>query len=226
MEDGDVCPICCEALEDDRSPFAMRWPKCGHRFHTVCALTLAQYDTHCPICRCEGFEKRRPDVHDVLRQVFHTSFAPDRGGVEGWTIQTGSAAHAPVGEALVDAPAYPVVELRITNDAQTLARERATAVRRRRIIRSRPDLAALDLRVRHEQRRLRDLAYTLHREWSTMVRTSIRRLYATDPQILEIRRQYRCTRMRLWRSRRRLEAEVDAALPEPSARAYLRGSSR
>lgn len=42
------CPICLdELLEKD----SMLWPECMHKVHTWCALTAAQYDARCPMCR-------------------------------------------------------------------------------------------------------------------------------------------------------------------------------
>ena len=45
MGDQDTCPICLERGVD------LRWPGCGHRFHALCALQMAQYDLRCAVCR-------------------------------------------------------------------------------------------------------------------------------------------------------------------------------
>lgn len=50
MEDcPEDCPICLESLGGETGTLHM--PGCGHRVHTACALTAAQYDVRCPVCR-------------------------------------------------------------------------------------------------------------------------------------------------------------------------------
>ena len=53
---GECCVVCLEALPAD----ALRLPGCGHRLHAACALSNAQYDVRCPVCRVvpEGVAER------------------------------------------------------------------------------------------------------------------------------------------------------------------------
>ena len=44
-EEDAQCVICCEGACD------VALPGCGHRFHTACILSHAQYDVKCPVCR-------------------------------------------------------------------------------------------------------------------------------------------------------------------------------
>lgn len=43
-----TCAVCLDACEGSD---AARLPGCGHVFHVACALTFAQYDLRCPVCR-------------------------------------------------------------------------------------------------------------------------------------------------------------------------------
>ena len=43
---AECCAICMEEGTD-----LMALPGCGHTFHAACALTFAQYDLRCPVCR-------------------------------------------------------------------------------------------------------------------------------------------------------------------------------
>lgn len=45
----DLCPICLADMPDDAA--TLRMPVCGHLIHTTCALSAAQYDVRCPVCR-------------------------------------------------------------------------------------------------------------------------------------------------------------------------------
>lgn len=47
LDDAIVCSVCMETIEDDKCIL----PGCGHKFHCVCMLNFAQYDTKCPTCR-------------------------------------------------------------------------------------------------------------------------------------------------------------------------------
>lgn len=42
------CPICLESLDEQES---LAMPQCAHRLHVRCALSAAQYDVRCPVCR-------------------------------------------------------------------------------------------------------------------------------------------------------------------------------
>ena len=46
-----ACPICLDELNLESE--ILRMPICGHKVHTVCALSAAQYDIRCPICRSQ-----------------------------------------------------------------------------------------------------------------------------------------------------------------------------
>ena len=48
----DLCPICLEPF--DRANPSMNMPSCNHALHVRCALSAAQYDVRCPICRCKN----------------------------------------------------------------------------------------------------------------------------------------------------------------------------
>ena len=56
--EGDDCAVCCEPL----SSGTLCLPGCDHRLHVACALTLAQYDSRCPVCRAlpTGVKARSP----------------------------------------------------------------------------------------------------------------------------------------------------------------------
>ena len=43
----DECALCLEEIGSD----VCNIPGCGHRVHTSCLLTAAQYDVRCPLCR-------------------------------------------------------------------------------------------------------------------------------------------------------------------------------
>lgn len=45
----DECPVCLEGLHDPLR--CLRMPICGHTIHVSCALSAAQYDVRCPLCR-------------------------------------------------------------------------------------------------------------------------------------------------------------------------------
>ena len=45
------CPVCLGEIGDVHDERVMRMPVCGHLIHTACALSAAQYDTRCPMCR-------------------------------------------------------------------------------------------------------------------------------------------------------------------------------
>lgn len=46
------CPICLESIDTtSASDSFFHWPTCKHVVHTTCALTAAQYDVRCPMCR-------------------------------------------------------------------------------------------------------------------------------------------------------------------------------
>jgi hypothetical protein len=57
---SEACPIC---LEDCDEANAFYWPTCGHKVHSICALTAAQYDVRCPMCRNldENIKLRKTD---------------------------------------------------------------------------------------------------------------------------------------------------------------------
>ena len=44
----DVCPVCLDMLADSDT---LKLPGCEHVIHVSCALSCAQYDSRCPICR-------------------------------------------------------------------------------------------------------------------------------------------------------------------------------
>lgn len=44
----DVCPVCLDPLTESDT---LRLPGCEHVIHVSCALSCAQYDSRCPICR-------------------------------------------------------------------------------------------------------------------------------------------------------------------------------
>ena len=60
-----TCPVCLLEIDDMRGGDVMRMPVCGHAVHTACALSAAQYDTRCPMCRT-----RDPSI--VLRRESST----------------------------------------------------------------------------------------------------------------------------------------------------------
>ena len=65
---GDICAIC---LEEGCN---FTFPGCGHPFHSTCALQMAQYNIHCPVCRQvpDGLTPRRSEpriqIVDIHRQ--------------------------------------------------------------------------------------------------------------------------------------------------------------
>lgn len=46
----EICPICLDAIDENSDTF-LKMPICKHSVHTHCALSAAQYDIRCPICR-------------------------------------------------------------------------------------------------------------------------------------------------------------------------------
>ena len=67
--DDDVCPICLDPFTDDCPPLQM--PVCCHQVHVRCALSAAQYDVRCPICRT-----RDPTIIDKHEEETHRAFPP------------------------------------------------------------------------------------------------------------------------------------------------------
>mgnify|MGYP001971045742 CR=1 FL=1 len=47
--EANDCPVCLAPLSDPAT--TMQMPICGHCIHTTCALSAAQYDVRCPVCR-------------------------------------------------------------------------------------------------------------------------------------------------------------------------------
>ena len=43
----EPCPVCQDPLDHD----VLTLPGCGHRLHASCALSAAQYDVRCAVCR-------------------------------------------------------------------------------------------------------------------------------------------------------------------------------
>lgn len=62
-----VCPICFDSIQDEE---ILAMPKCGHKMHITCALTAAQYDSRCPICRFrdERIIPRRDEEVNIFEQ--------------------------------------------------------------------------------------------------------------------------------------------------------------
>lgn len=52
----EPCPVCQDPLDHD----VLTLPGCGHRLHASCALSAAQYDVRCAVCRAvpDGVERR------------------------------------------------------------------------------------------------------------------------------------------------------------------------
>lgn len=71
MNDSDLCPVCLDPV-DAENHLAM--PGCGHRVHVVCALSAAQYDPRCPVCRCRDariVQRASEEDHavDIFRNI-------------------------------------------------------------------------------------------------------------------------------------------------------------
>lgn len=60
-----LCAIC---FDEENTSSMVSLPGCGHSFHVSCALTAAQYDAKCPVCRKvpSGVEPRMPEATIVI----------------------------------------------------------------------------------------------------------------------------------------------------------------
>lgn len=196
MEDSR-CPICLESLSSEG---VVGWPGCEHRFHTLCALNQAQYDIRCAVCRCSlPIEKRQHSIQDLVSVILNDHRLSRQDSLAPTTTP-----HV----VLIENASNGITEMPQENADDAVRRYRTYNARRRRFIRSRTDMQLLDERVRTEQRNLRSIGMRLQREWTSRVRQTLRRVYAEDDIILRLRHDYRLSRTRLWRHRRRLEGEV------------------
>ena len=69
----ESCPICLELIDENSDTF-LKMPICKHRVHTHCALSAAQYDIRCPVCRAADPEIKikedsNIDVFQNLEQI-------------------------------------------------------------------------------------------------------------------------------------------------------------
>ena len=184
-----ACPICLEEVDPTD---ALPWPGCGHPMHAICALNHAQYDIRCPICRFNlPIEKRRFQLEDVVSIVMHQHLA--------------APAHVHTLPVLAT-----VIDDRGEDGAPEVVDGRHRIERRRRIIRAHEDLRILSAHVQDETRTLREIQARLQRMWSLRARATLRSLYATDEDIVQLRLEYRRCRQRLWRRRRQLDQRVAA----------------
>ena len=66
---SDDCPICLGCMDDPLT--TLRMPVCGHLIHTSCALSAAQYDVRCPMCRTidPEIDSRRDRESRIFSQI-------------------------------------------------------------------------------------------------------------------------------------------------------------
>ena len=197
-DDGECCAVCLEGL----GPRALRLPGCGHRLHAACALSNAQYDARCPVCRVvpEGVAER-------------PSAERDGGGAEGGMLFV------------------PWHEMREwvwgedeEGDSEAEEEERRAwaryRARRQRALRRDPALAALHERARglaREAQREGDLAERAHA-------AACRRAWREDPAVAA----HRAARRRLQQRARARGARSAGGWSRSSApsRAARRGTRR
>ncbi|XP_057419203.1 uncharacterized protein LOC130713455 [Lotus japonicus] len=51
VADGDVCSVCMEGFERQRSPDGNKRVPCGHVYHSNCITVWLQSCNSCPLCR-------------------------------------------------------------------------------------------------------------------------------------------------------------------------------
>lgn len=71
MEPDAVCAVCTDPIDGASCSL----PGCGHLFHTACALSWAQYDVRCPVCRAvpTGVTPRRKEDVSWTRVILSMS---------------------------------------------------------------------------------------------------------------------------------------------------------
>ena len=72
------CPICLYPMIDSKQ--VMYMPICGHCIHTTCALSAAQYDVRCPVCRTRDplIESKMDRETRILGQLEEFASRQDR----------------------------------------------------------------------------------------------------------------------------------------------------
>jgi hypothetical protein len=185
-EDDDCCAVCLEALVPSATTATM--PGCGHRFHTACLLTCAQYDVRCPVCRRVGEgvqpreDKAREDASVTIRVV--RVWGDDEEGGEG---EAGEAERERVW--------------------------RRYAARRRRVLRRHPELAERFARLRELRRDMERVQAEAHRAH----RRRCLEAWRADAEVVGLRREFARLRRRERRLEGSLEADLEVHLgPEPS----------
>lgn len=184
---NDVCPICQESI--DGATFA--WPACGHAMHAACALSWAQYDITCPVCRerVPNVEKRTLSIADVLSDLL--------GGVSVETVREDDAVTLELEPSTISNAINTAVA-----DLNARRNRRLEAQRNRRRIRSSAYLTRLDQRRREQVVEERTARNRLQAVWNDRVRRSERTLWNSDAEVYELRLSVRRARNRLSRTTR------------------------
>lgn len=171
MEEDEECCICLADVSPAGESAFMAFPGCGHRMHVLCALQQAQYRVRCPVCRHEPVETA-PSTTTTTSSATITLVAAegDEGGMQYWDWET--------------------LQRRVRN-AQS---------RRRRIFRSRPDLAAQWMRLKE----VRSEMTRASKEAQRVYDRKCREVYRDDADVQHCRRAL----VNLRRRERRLEQSL------------------
>ena len=182
---GD-CPVCLDTL--DSGP-TLAIPGCNHELHVACALTNAQYDSRCPICRCEppGVAPRNDaeiddDDDDDDDTTIYLMRINSYGEREDHRVDHLDATER---RALYE----------------RFRREHANArARLRRALRAEPQLAEADRTRRAHERR----GVELRRESVRIYEAKCREVWRSDPEIQARRKEWQALRRRELRLKRKL----------------------
>ena len=209
---SETCCVCQENMQPDDAT-TLTWPGCGHRIHVACALSAAQYDVRCPLCRHqhEGLVPRKIGLMDVVQTT--TGFTPQQppvamdgrtGDAGAWMTVTAHVVVTPDASAATDSSAGGA-----TNDYRRARRN--YAARRRRCLRSCRRIFDLnEITQIYDQAQL-DSGDHLRTLWEARNL----HLWNEDAEILQARRHYRLACNRAARRRRLLRVALHERLGSP-----------
>lgn len=187
--EGELCVVCLETLNDDKTVTAM--PGCGHRLHTVCMLNCAQYSIRCPTCRATPAE--------VTPRVLETTTLTLLWNEGSFSTEFNPQINPQINEE---------------EDVYASARRewRRYCVRRRRLLSQRPKLS-------QRVTMLKTLRQTIDAEYKLTQRIydqRCRQVWSSDTSVLAHRAQIRRLRRRELRLERQVDAELESVIgPEP-----------
>lgn len=177
-----TCPVCQDDI-DDHIDGSLPWPGCGHRIHISCALSLAQYDVKCPICRrvpdnvTERVRSTEDHLHDFLAHISSEDVSDLRISVE-------------------------------RNDVWLRRRVHRNYMARRRRVLQTHGLVQLDKQIKQEQRELKSIGDVLNRCWNEKLKRAMKDVWKEDAEMKHIKRKYDNARKRLRRKQNRLDGQV------------------